>query len=225
MMVGWGSEPWSGIRFQEFWFHMENVKLGVQWRLSRSRAGGDWGVSVVWKRIYLFGACAAKISSSYAISYVYRLSPHMRRSRPSGELCCTHTERERSHHHTPHWNLYIYLEAICCLTRCMSFRAHSVGATALLQNLREGRGERWVYVWESERAYLYLYPTGERGRESVINLNLTIHPEHNLTSTHACDCVTDLDKLHQQLRQQIAESLNVDTKLLLIPGDFWLWDS
>src|SRR5882724_13584280 len=37
-------------------------------------------------------------------------------------------------------------------------------------------------------------------------LNLTIHPEHNLTSTHTCDFVTDLNELHQQLRQHIVKA-------------------
>src|SRR5882724_9154395 len=38
------------------------------------------------------------------------------------------------------------------------------------------------------------------------HLNLTIHPEHDLASVHACDFITDLYKLHQQLRQNIAEA-------------------
>src|SRR5882724_486494 len=36
--------------------------------------------------------------------------------------------------------------------------------------------------------------------------NLTVHLEHNLASTHACDFVTDLDELHQQLGQHIADA-------------------
>src|SRR5882724_1814044 len=36
--------------------------------------------------------------------------------------------------------------------------------------------------------------------------NLTIHPEHNLASAQARDFVTDLDELHQQLQQHIAEA-------------------
>src|SRR6266481_7306342 len=36
--------------------------------------------------------------------------------------------------------------------------------------------------------------------------NITVHPEHNLTSTHAHDFVTDLNKLHQELKQNIAEA-------------------
>jgi len=38
------------------------------------------------------------------------------------------------------------------------------------------------------------------------HLNLTIHPEHDLASACACDFVTDLDELHQQLGQHIAKS-------------------
>jgi len=38
------------------------------------------------------------------------------------------------------------------------------------------------------------------------HLNLTVHLEHNLASAHACDFVTDLDELHQQLRQKIAKA-------------------
>jgi len=36
--------------------------------------------------------------------------------------------------------------------------------------------------------------------------------------------VTDLDELHQQLGQHIAK-LTTDTKLLLIPSNFQLWNS
>ena len=32
------------------------------------------------------------------------------------------------------------------------------------------------------------------------HLNLTVHPEHDLTSTHARDFVIDLDELHRELR-------------------------
>src|SRR5882724_3540456 len=38
------------------------------------------------------------------------------------------------------------------------------------------------------------------------HLNLTVHPERNLASACACDFVTDLDKLHQLLRQNIADA-------------------
>src|SRR5882672_115088 len=38
------------------------------------------------------------------------------------------------------------------------------------------------------------------------HLTLTVHPEHDLTSTHAHDFVTDLDELHHELRQHIAEA-------------------
>src|SRR5882724_8003285 len=38
------------------------------------------------------------------------------------------------------------------------------------------------------------------------HLNLTVHPEHDLASAHACDFVTDLNKLHQQLQQHIANA-------------------
>src|SRR5882724_4447873 len=36
--------------------------------------------------------------------------------------------------------------------------------------------------------------------------NLTVHPEHDLASARARDFVTDLDELHQQLRQHIADA-------------------
>src|SRR5882724_5716054 len=36
--------------------------------------------------------------------------------------------------------------------------------------------------------------------------NLTVHPECDLSSACTCDFVTDLDKLHQQLQQHIAEA-------------------
>src|SRR5467141_471993 len=36
--------------------------------------------------------------------------------------------------------------------------------------------------------------------------NLTVNPEHDLTSAHAHDFVTNLDELHQELRQHIAEA-------------------
>src|SRR5882724_3763034 len=36
--------------------------------------------------------------------------------------------------------------------------------------------------------------------------NLTVHPERNLASACACDFVTDLNELHQQLRQYIANA-------------------
>jgi len=36
--------------------------------------------------------------------------------------------------------------------------------------------------------------------------NLMVHPEHDLASTHTHNFVTDLDELHQQLRQHIAEA-------------------
>ena len=38
------------------------------------------------------------------------------------------------------------------------------------------------------------------------HLNLTVHPERDLTSTHARDFVTDLNGLHQELRQHIADA-------------------
>src|SRR5882672_10919597 len=38
------------------------------------------------------------------------------------------------------------------------------------------------------------------------HLNLTVHPENDLASAHACNFVTDLDKLHHELRQHIAEA-------------------
>src|SRR5882724_7227060 len=36
--------------------------------------------------------------------------------------------------------------------------------------------------------------------------NLMVHLEPNLASAHACDIVTDLDELHQQLGQHIANA-------------------
>ena len=36
--------------------------------------------------------------------------------------------------------------------------------------------------------------------------NLTIHPEHNLASTHAKDLAVNLDKLHQELKTTITKS-------------------
>jgi len=36
--------------------------------------------------------------------------------------------------------------------------------------------------------------------------NLMVHLEHNLASAHAHDFVTDLDELHQQLGQNIADA-------------------
>ena len=38
------------------------------------------------------------------------------------------------------------------------------------------------------------------------HLNLTIHPEHNLTSSHAKDLVVNLDKLHQKLKATVSEA-------------------
>src|SRR5882672_8135815 len=38
------------------------------------------------------------------------------------------------------------------------------------------------------------------------HLNLTVHPECDLTSAHTCDFVTDLDELHHELWQHIAEA-------------------
>jgi len=38
------------------------------------------------------------------------------------------------------------------------------------------------------------------------HLNLTVHSEHDLASARAHNFVTDLDELHQQLRQHIAEA-------------------
>jgi len=36
--------------------------------------------------------------------------------------------------------------------------------------------------------------------------NITIHPEHDLASTRAREFVTDLDKLHQELKKQVTEA-------------------
>src|SRR5882724_4887465 len=54
------------------------------------------------------------------------------------------------------------------------------------------------------------------------HLNLTIHPEHDLALACTCDFVTDLDKLHQQLRQHIADAqcryqTSADSQQLLAP--------
>src|SRR6266481_6639185 len=36
--------------------------------------------------------------------------------------------------------------------------------------------------------------------------NVTIHPERDLASTRACDFVTNLDELHQELKTHIADT-------------------
>ena len=36
--------------------------------------------------------------------------------------------------------------------------------------------------------------------------NFMVHPEHNLTSTRACNFITDLNELHQELKQHIADA-------------------
>src|SRR5882672_9519901 len=46
--------------------------------------------------------------------------------------------------------------------------------------------------------------------------NLTVHPKCNLASARAHNFVTDLNELHQQLRQHIAEAQHP-----LIPNDYW----
>ena len=38
------------------------------------------------------------------------------------------------------------------------------------------------------------------------HLNITVHPEHDLASAHARNFVTDLDELHQELKQHIANA-------------------
>jgi hypothetical protein len=38
------------------------------------------------------------------------------------------------------------------------------------------------------------------------NLNLEVHPEHELGSARACDFVVDLGELHQELRRTITEA-------------------
>ena len=38
------------------------------------------------------------------------------------------------------------------------------------------------------------------------NLNLSIHPKHNLVSARTCDFVVDLDELHQQLQSTISDA-------------------
>src|SRR3979490_82756 len=53
--------------------------------------------------------------------------------------------------------------------------------------------------------------------------NLTIHPEHDLTSSRAQDFVVDLDELHQELCQNFAKlssMLNRHTKPRLTPNNF-----
>jgi len=52
--------------------------------------------------------------------------------------------------------------------------------------------------------------------------NLTVHPERDLASARACDFVTDLDELHQQLGQHIADAqrryqTSADSRRLLAP--------
>ena len=54
------------------------------------------------------------------------------------------------------------------------------------------------------------------------HLNLAIHPECDLTSACTRDFVTDIDKLHQQLRLQIAEAqcqyqVSADSQWTLAP--------
>jgi len=53
------------------------------------------------------------------------------------------------------------------------------------------------------------------------HLNLTVHPEHDLASARARDFVTDLDELHQELWQHIAEAQH-RYQAPLIPDDFQL---
>ena len=36
--------------------------------------------------------------------------------------------------------------------------------------------------------------------------NITVHPEHDLASTRAREFVTDLDKLHQELKKRVTEA-------------------
>ena len=36
--------------------------------------------------------------------------------------------------------------------------------------------------------------------------NLTVHPEHDLASARACNFVTDLNELHQELRKHILDA-------------------
>ena len=36
--------------------------------------------------------------------------------------------------------------------------------------------------------------------------NFMVHLEHDLASAHACDFITDLDELHRELKQQIADA-------------------
>jgi len=38
------------------------------------------------------------------------------------------------------------------------------------------------------------------------HLNITVHPECDLVSTHTHDFVTDLDELHQELRKNIVDT-------------------
>src|SRR5882672_2911055 len=54
------------------------------------------------------------------------------------------------------------------------------------------------------------------------HLNLTVHPKHDLASTHTHNFVTDLDELHQQLWQHIAKAqcryqTSADSQQLLAP--------
>ena len=57
--------------------------------------------------------------------------------------------------------------------------------------------------------------------------NLTVHPKHDLASAHAHNFVTDLDELHQQLQQHIAEAqcryqTSADSRWLPAP-EFKFW--
>ena len=52
--------------------------------------------------------------------------------------------------------------------------------------------------------------------------NLTVHPECDLASAHARNFVTDLDELHQELREHILDAqrryqLSADSRRLLAP--------
>ena len=52
--------------------------------------------------------------------------------------------------------------------------------------------------------------------------NLTVHPECDLASTRACDFITDLDELHQELRKHILDAqrqyqLSADSQRLPAP--------
>ena len=54
--------------------------------------------------------------------------------------------------------------------------------------------------------------------------NLMVHQECDLTSAHACDFATDLDKLHRELKQHIADA-HIVINIWPTPNVVWLQNS